>query len=77
MPDVDTPTLDPTLALVLKIPTLVRTDDELTKEFTLELPTRIDEVAAFRLAIPVDVTVVLFAIKFDPTVKLAALTVPV
>ena len=68
IPDVETPTLDPTLALVLKIPTLVKTDDEFTKEFTLELPTRIDDVAAVRLAMPVDVTVVLFATKFDPTV---------
>jgi hypothetical protein len=53
---------------VLKTPILVRTDEELTKEFTLELPTRIDDVAAVRLAIPVEVTVVLFATKFDPTV---------
>lgn len=62
---------------MLKIPTLVRTDEELTKEFTVELPTRIDEVELVRLAIPVDVTVVLFTIKFDPTLKLSALTVPV
>ena len=62
---------------MLKIPTLVKTDDELTKEFTEELPTRIDEVALVRLAIPVDVNVVLFATKFDPILRLSALTVPV
>ncbi len=62
---------------MLKIPTLVKNDDELTKEFTEELPTRIDEVAAVRLAIPVEDNVVLFATKFDPTLKLSAFTVPV
>ena len=73
----DIPTFDPTFALVLKLPTFVERDEELTKEFTDELPTLIVDVSAVKFALPVEVTNVLFDINLDPTVKLAALTVPV
>ena len=53
---------------MLKTPTLVDIDEELTKEFTDELPTLIVDVAVIRLATPLTVTAVLFAIKLDPTV---------
>lgn len=69
--------MDPTLALVLKLPTLVDRDDESIKEFTVELPTLTEDVLDVRLATPVDVTAVLFAIKFDPTEWISAFTIPV
>lgn len=76
-PDVEMLTFEPTFALLLKLPTLVITADELTNELTVELPTRNVDVDDVRLAIPTDVTDVLLAIKLDPTVKLSTLTVPV
>lgn len=69
-------TFEPTLALVLKLPTPVDKDDEFINEFTDELPILSVDVADVKFALPTEVSNVLFAIVLEPTFKLVALTIP-